>query len=177
MKKTILLFALVITTMAFSQNYGTKWSEKDQQDYVYFNGSFDLNMALGLKDNKDTAEFDDRGLDLDLELGARHKHVGVYIFYGMFDAIEYQNYGGGVDYYVYWFSDYNFDLSLGASYGVVIRDNNFTFGGSHVRAMTTFWITKNIGATAKFQLTQAGDLPNKAFRKEGSIGITFKFNR
>lgn len=194
MKKAILIFAMVFVTMAFSQNYGMKWSEKDRPDYWYINGSFDLNMAVGIKDNPDTAEFNDRGLDFDVEVGARDRHVGVYIFYGRFDAMDYQNYGAGVDYYVHWLRQkdvylYNpftgrrgkvihgIDMSIGVAYGTVIRWNNFAFNGSHARAITTIWFGENFGFTMRFQLTKAGDLPNKDFRKEGAIGFTYKFNR
>lgn len=194
MKHSFLFISIAMTTMMFSQNYNKRWSEKDPADYVYFNGSFDANMAFGLKDNTDTAEFDDRGFDFDVELGGRDRHFGVYIFYGRFNPINYQNYGAGVDYYVKWlretelimFNPFNgrrvsvfdgIELSVGGAYGVIIRDNNFTFPGSHFRSVATIWFGKDLGFTMRFQLVQAGDLPNKKFRKEGSIGFTYKIDR
>lgn len=188
MKKITLLFMMATTTM-FSQNYNKRWSEKDPADYVYFNGSFDVNMAFGLKDNADTAEFDDRGFDFDVEIGARDNHFGVFMFYGKFKEINYQNYGAGVDYYINKFRDAKIlngvDLSIGVAYGVVIRqdyDNDpektkHGYNGNQLRVISTLWITNDIGLTLRFQLTEAGDLPNKTFRKEGSAGITIKFNR
>lgn len=194
MKNVILVFFMALTTMMFSQNYGQRWLEKDPADYIYLNASFDVNMAFGIKDNKDTAEFNDRGLDFDIEVGARDRHVGVYIFYGSFNPIDYQNYGAGVDYYVNWLRETKLDLynpfngrratvihgielSAGVAYGVIIRDGNFTFPGKHVRAVSTIWFGENLGLTLRFQLVEAGDLPKKKFRKEGSIGFTYKFDR
>ena len=194
MKTLILIYAMLISSVAISQNYGQRWSEKDPPHYFYINGSFDPNMAFGIKDNPDTIEFDDRGFDYDIEAGVRVKHFGVYIFYGKFNEMSYQNYGAGVDYYFQILKDSNIgfynpfngyrvkiihgiDLSIGVAYGGIIRNTNDNSMGNEIRSIATIWIGENIGLTMRFQLVQAGDLPNKDFRKEGSIGFTYKFDR
>ncbi|MDC7248621.1 MAG: hypothetical protein PQJ49_01720, partial [Sphaerochaetaceae bacterium] len=101
MKKLLTLLVLMCSISAFSQNNG---ETKPPADYAYFAASFDPNMAFGIIDNKDTAA-PDRGFDWDLELGARDRHFGVYLFYGRFNEFNYQVYGAGVDYYVNWLRD------------------------------------------------------------------------
>lgn len=174
MKTIFLSLTLMLTTMVSAQN----------PDYWYLNGSFDVNKAFDLKDNKRTVD-DKHGLDFDFEAGARDRHFGVFMFYGRFDEMGWQNYGAGVDYYVDWFRDYNIELSVGIAYGVIILEDDIrtkekrrhSFNGNTIRGVMTYWITNNIGLTGRFQYLNRGDLPNKDGILEGSVGITLKFNR
>lgn len=159
--------------IANAQNYGLKWSEPDKPDYVYLSPSFDANKAFGIKDNPRT-ETDHRGLDFDLEAGIRDNHVGVFIYYGQFAAMDYKNYGLGVDYYVV--PTNKLHLSLGAYYSVIIRNGNES-ATSYIspRAITTVWLGNTIGLLAKLQYQGRPDLDKRIF--EGAIGIIIKFDR
>lgn len=106
--KTIL--ALLISISALSQ------------DYFYVNGSIDPNNLWEFTDNPRTKN-PTLGYDFDLEVGARDRSVGVYMFYGAFQEIDYQNYGWGVDYYVA-FSDV-LEGSLGGNIGFVMRKGSY----------------------------------------------------
>lgn len=88
------------------------------QDYAYARVTVDPNNLLGIVNNPRTQE-QTNGLDFDIEVGARDRHVGVYVTYGRFENIGYQNYAAGVDYYVNWVPE--LDMSLGINYGVVLR--------------------------------------------------------
>lgn len=176
--KTIKIIAVAIIALlgamcvANAQNYGMKWSEPDKPDYWYISPSFDVNKAFGIIDNPRT-EKDHRGLDFDLEAGVRDSHVGVYIFYGQFTAMNYKNYGAGVDYYVMPFT--NVHLSLGAYYSTIIRQRNES-ATSYIspRAVTTIWLSKNIGVLAKLQYQGRPDLGKSII--EGAAGLTIKFD-
>jgi hypothetical protein len=158
--------------LANAQNYGLKWSEKNKADYVYTSFSFDVNKAFGIKDNPRTL-VDHRGLDFDVELGARDRHVAVYLFYGQFNAMNYKNYGTGVDYYIT--ASKAIDFSLGIYYSVIIRQgNNSATSYISPRATTTFWLHKNIGLLAKAQYQGRPYLNKRIF--EGALGFTFKID-
>jgi hypothetical protein len=180
MKNVILFLMMGMTSIMFSQNNRQRWSQKDPAHYFYTNLSFDANMAFGIKDNTDTVKAD-RGFDWDAEIGVRSKHIGIYIFYGQFNEFNYQNYGSGFDYYFNWFRERNVDLSIGVAYSQIIREdfdgNHGSFGWYHARGVATWWIFDDVGLTGRLQYQQRGDLKSKKGVIEGSIGITYKFNR
>ena len=171
--------------IANAQNYGLKWSEKNNTDYVYTNFSFDVNKAFGVKDNPRTV-VDHRGLDFDIEIGARDRHVAVYAFYGQFNAMNYKNYGAGLDYYFQWLRNtkihlYNpftgqksqiingIDFSLGNYYSVVLmKPSGSVSSYINPRAITTIWISQNVAFTAKLQYQTRVD--KKIL--EGAFGLT-----
>lgn len=194
--KNILLIVLLTFSISMSAQYETRYGHKNPADYVYVAGSFDPNMAFGIKDNKNTLA-PDRGFDWDLELGARDRHVGVYMFYGEFREFDYLNYGAGVDYYVQWLRDeaidlYNpfngkylgqltdgIDLSIGLYTSFVLRQDGTDNYGSYwakvsARGQIIIW-NGNVGLLLIGKLQDRPEL-NK-FKLEGSLGIIIKFDR
>jgi len=140
----------------------------------YINFSFDANKAFHLNDNGRTAK-DIFGLDYDIELGAREKHFGVYMFYGQFKNAGFVNYGAGVDYYVNIFD--NIDTSFGVAYSPIkqkdFRNDYVGVGWYHARLVTIIWIHKNIGLSLRGQLQNRTDV-SKGYILEGALGINFK---
>ncbi len=184
MKKllTILTMVLFYTTM-FSQTYTNVWNKKDPTDYIYTSLTFDANMAFGIKENKNTVK-KDRGFDWDLELGARDGNIAVYLFYGRFDAFDYQNYGAGVDYYLQTWRDYDFlifdgiEYTLGIYYSEVIRqdyDGNWGSFTSWVspRAKCILWY-KDFGLGLVYKWQGRGDIGKRVH--EGGIELIYKFD-
>lgn len=187
-KVTIITALLcLITINAMAQSF----------EYAYVRLQADVNNALGIIDNPRTQD-EILGADLDIELGARDRHIGVYITYGRFEAQDYQNYAAGVDYYVYWLEDlqvklYNpfngkrFDLingirlSAGINYGVVMRRKQRSYkpvwGGSGaiaIRGTAALKIYKNLNAVTTLQYQQRPELGK--FVLEGAAGIQYNFN-
>lgn len=144
------------------------------QDYQYATLSVDPNNLWGIVDNPRT-KTQELGYDYDIEIGARDRKVGVYIFYGAFQEIEYQNYGAGGDYYVT-FSD-AVEGSLGANIGFVLRKGHYGNWGAFispaVRANLTFWMGEYFGITLRSQLQNRPDIGLDAIY-EGSFGITIR---
>lgn len=172
MKTTLLIFLLSISAYA--------------QDYAYFKTGFDLNNAIGIIDNPRT-QIEILGYDADFEIGARDRHVGVYITHGRFEAQDYQNYAAGVDYYVNWIK--GLDMSLGANYGVVLRRYDGFYnplyeskpdpqwkGGTAIafRGVMSTKIYKFIYGSATLQYQQRPELGK--FVLEGSVGIELRLN-
>lgn len=166
--KNLTFILLFIVTLATAQKI-------DEYDYVYGSFTFDLNNAFGIIENPRTVE-QTNGFDFDAEIGARWNHFGVYLFYGTFQEINYLNYGAGVDYYFHWFR--KIDMSIGIGNGMVLRKyyshNNEPAWGSHmaphIRAITTVWITKNVGVVFRAQLQNRPDIDKTAIF-EGHLGI------
>lgn len=195
MKKFTTLVLMLLTITATAQ-YEYRYGHKDPANYIYVAGSFDPNMAFGIKDNKDTFA-PDRGFDWDIELGVRDKHVGLYIFYGEFREFDYLNYGAGADYYIQWLRDETIDLyhpfngkylgqltdgidlSLGLYTSFILRQDGTDNYGSYwakvsARGQVIIW-NDNVGLLFLGKLQDRPEL-NK-FKFEGSIGIIIKFDR
>ena len=142
----------------------------------------DPNQMIGIVDNPRT-ETESFGFDYDLEAWVRYSHFGIYVYYGSFQEINYQNYGAGVDYYVNWFKQSGIDLSLGINNGIIMRmDADGNWGAliaQAARAKTTIWITKNIGGELRLQAQRRPDLPKvkNGTILEGAIGIVIRFHR
>lgn len=177
-----LFFASSLLYTAKAQNV---YGKKDAADYVYISGSFDINMAFGIKENEDTVK-KDRGFDWDVELGAREEYIGVYLYYGRFDNFDYQNYGLGVDFYVENFRDVGFlifdgiEFTFGAYYTSIGRKQPSGSWG-----WATAWISPRVKTIlwtgdlaweliTKYQVRP--ELPNKDGVFEVSAGLTYKFD-
>tara|TARA_R110000803_G_scaffold69058_3_gene131238 strand:+ start:2043 stop:2594 length:552 start_codon:yes stop_codon:yes gene_type:complete len=151
------------------------------QDYVYVKATFDPSNAFGIMDNPRT-KVESIGFDYDVEIGARHKWMGVYAFWGAFNEINYRNYGAGVDFYPDWFNK-TFDLSMGIHTGVILRQgygyNNEKVWGAYlapgVRGVASWYFFKNLGITATANLQHRADIGKLAIF-EGHIGLIFKRN-
>ena len=188
----ILFFTSAILNTTGAQNIFTG----NKVNYWYVSGSADANMAFGFKDNKDTVA-KDRGFDWDLELGARDKHFGVYVFYGQFAKFDYVTYGTGVDYYVDWLKNTqlsfknpfnkksritlieDISLSAGIYTSFVLRKDTQGNQGSfwaHVspRGQIILW-NGDIGLLLASKYQRRPEL--QKFKFEGSIGIVVKFDR
>lgn len=165
-------------------------------DYAYVRFQLDPNNLFGIIDNPRT-EVEILGFDFDFEIGARDRHIGVYLTYGRFEKQGYQNYAAGVDYYPYWFENHSiyiynpisgvrskliegFDLSVGINYGLVSRkyhnkfEPGYNWGGSGAMAMRGvigIKFSKNISIINTLQYQQRPEL--KKFVLEGAIGIQF----
>ncbi len=166
------LFSLLITNELTAQTFGYGNQTKD---YVYFKATFDPNNAFGIIDNPRTV-IESYGFDYDIELGARYKAVGAYIFYGSFQEINYFNYGAGVDVYFSIFE--NIDTSLGGNLGIIARKYGDHWGGHlapALRAITTIWFIDNVGLTLTAQLQNRPDIDKLAIF-EGNIGLIIKSN-
>jgi len=169
----IAICSFLVTESVTAQTFGYGNHAKD---YVYLKASFDPNNAFGITDNPRT-EVQSTGFDYDIELGARYKTVGVYVFYGSFQEINYYNYGAGVDLYVNIFN--KVDTSLGANMGVIGRKYGDDWGASFapaVRAITTIWIVDDLGIVLTAQGQNRPDI-NKNLIFEGSIGLMLKIDR
>lgn len=163
---------------------GVAKSSAQTKDEVYFRAAVDPNQLFGIIDNPRT-ETETFGLDFDLEAGARYKRVGVYITYGRFENIGYQNYAGGVDYLIPIIK--KVETSLGFNYGVVMRrDDNYyisefdpidepVWSGSSAlafRGVTKLPIIKNkLSIPLVLQYQQRPDIGTWVL--EGSIGLEF----
>jgi len=148
-----------------------------QSNYAYLDASFDGNKALGVVDNPRT-KVDTRGLDWDLELGAVDDNIGVYVFYGQYYKINYQNYGVGIDYHLL-SRPSSLDLSGGIYYSNIIREDSNGSKGNFIawvspRLRATFWI-KNIGLNLTMKGQNRPELGKTVWELAG--GLTFKLNR
>lgn len=179
--KTKVTFLLLLAITAIS-------TAQVDEDYIYLKATIDPNNALGVIDNPRT-ETETTGIDFDIEAGARYKRVAVYLTYGRFGKIGYQNYAVGVDHYVPILK--NIQTSIGFNYGVVMRrDDNYYFsdfdpinepvwGGSGAvafRASVEIPIVKEkLDLTLTSQYQQRPELNQFIF--EGVVGLKYKFAR
>ena len=165
---TIVLFVILLNT-----------HQMVSQDYVYVKGTFDPSNAFGIMDNPRTA-VESIGFDYDFEVGARHKFLGVYAFYGAFNEINYRNYGAGVDFYPEWFND-TFDLSIGIHNGIILRKgynhNNAgtwgTFLAPGIRGTAIVWLFDFVGLTGTANLQHRADIGKLAIF-EGAVGLILR---
>ena len=193
---TTIILTILFTLFTVFVTYG---QDEINDDFWYISGTFDPNQSFGWIDNPRT-KTESFGFDYDVEAGVRYNHFGVYLTYGAFQEINYQNYAAGVDYYVNWIEDveaflYNpfngkrkqvihgISLSVGINYGVVMRaDYEGRWGAMNagaIRAITTVWILEDVGIVFKLQGQQRPDLPElkSGVILEGSWGIIYKFDR
>lgn len=196
----ILYLMTLVCLNTSAQSFG---SSERLNDYIYFKSTFDPNQAFGIIDNPRTNK-ESYGLDYDIELGARWKSVGVYMFYGSYQEIDYQNFGIGFDVYVNWLSNvkcevnlYNpftgrkgtwfkiqgIDLSVGGNIGLIGRKhygykNRETWGFSiapAIRGTATFWLSDGFGFNLTAQGQNRPDLGLIAIF-EGHAGVVFRFH-
>lgn len=153
---------------------------------IYVDLSADANKLTGLVDNPRT-EVDHRGLDFDAEVGVHVRAIGVYLFYGRFEAADYQNYGLGVD--GYFIDTERLDVSAGAGISRILRRipwgayyerevwiDQSGYANFHVRTVGTYWILENLGVSGRLQYQRRPDLEVYGIF-EGAVGIKYKFNR
>ena len=193
MRKFITFVLLVCSLNMVAQQ---KWGVKDPASYFYADLSFDVNKAFGLYDN-DRTVVDHRGLDWDLEIGVRDSHVGLFLFYGRFEEMNYVNLGAGLDYYVHWLRDTKFKLynplnnewvdfvdgiefSIGNAITIAdrIREDDWRGGEGFTylnpKARTIVWFG-DLGFTLTAKIQSRPELGKKIF--EGQAGFIYKRNR
>lgn len=164
--KNKLLYLLLFLSLAI----------KAQENFVYASVFVDPNNLLGVIDNPRT-QTETTGLDYDIEIGARNDLFTIYMFYGAFPVIDYQNMGFGVDVNVNLFEFIN--TSLGFNYGFVTRTYegaSFSFLALGVRGIVSIPISEKFAIPLKLQLQQRPDIRPFGIL-EGSIGLTFKIDR
>jgi hypothetical protein len=174
MRRLIPLLLLLISTTVFSQ--------QDKNRYVNLSGSFDPNTAFSLWDNPRMEE-DYKGMDFDFEIGASDRNIYVYLFYGFFDAADYQNYGVGTDYII--FDNHNFEFKAGPAVSVIMRKQMFGSNldqvgwgsalGYHLRGVGSLRLNDVIALIGRVQYQRRPDL-NRGIM-EGSVGIAIRFHR
>ena len=160
--KTILTL-LLFTSIAYAQ--------------PYIGAQFDLNNALGLRDNPRMVK-QINGLDFDIELGAREENIAVFIFYGEFKRAFYKNYGVGLDYVFEPLTDVL--ISLGNRYHVVIRDEKYSYLGTtgsylNPRGKISYDINGALAVELIANLTNRRDINKTIF--EGGVGIKYNFKQ
>lgn len=177
MKKWFLIVAILQGFMATAQ-HTLHWDKVDPPLYKYVNLSIDPNKIFNFNENPRT-QTQNKGIDFDAEIGARTGHVAVFIYYGQFEAIKYQNYGAGVDYFVHWLRDSGIEFSGGLSYGSVLRqyekDERWAnYLGYSARIKTVYWILEDFAVELKFQRQERNDIGTCIY--EGTVGATYKFD-
>ena len=162
MKKLCLWVSLLFFGIAAAQNHN-----------VYVAPSFDPNKAFGVIDNPRT-EIDNRGLDWDIEIGVSPKKLGLFIFYGEFAAMNYKNYGVGIEYFP--IRQKIYEWSIGGSAGSILRKQNgnwANFVTGNLRTTFIFWAWDRIGLSFRGQYQGRPDIKaNGIF--ETSVGIKIK---
>jgi hypothetical protein len=153
-----------------------------KNSYVNIDVSLDPNKAFQIIDNPRTIN-DHKGLDFDVELGANEGKTYVYLFYGRFNRMDYQNYGFGVDQFLL-ITD-NFEWKAGAGISVIMRKQLFGqqleregWGaalGYHFRTVGDLKINKHVSLTARLQYQRRPDINIGIV--EGAVGIAFRFYR
>lgn len=159
----------------------------EHEGYVDF--SIDPNKALGIIDNPRT-EVDHRGIDWDLEIGLIIPKADLkwYVYYGKFDAMNWTNYGTGIDYYLERGDWYDVAVGLQVNFinhpfEVYDEDGGFAFNADYnanslgfgARLAGVFWVFRNYGISGRFQYITRPDLEKTFGIIEGSVGMTFKF--
>ena len=153
---------------------------------LYVDLSVDPNKAFLLVDNPRT-EVDHRGVDFDLEMGVQTDNFGAYLFYGRFEAADYQNYGIGADYY--FLKRQRLDLTAGVGLSRILRRvptgafyertawaDVGGFASYHIRSVAVWWPLEQWGLSGRLQYQRRGDIEaNGIF--EGALGIRFKWDR
>jgi len=182
MTKYFLIIALLSQFIAKSQ-HTMHWDKVDPPKYAYGNISIDANKIFRFNNNPRT-EIQNKGIDFDVEIGARDGHVAVFIYYGRFDPIKYQNYGIGLDYFIHYLRDSGIEFSIGGAYGSILRklptgsegeSGWANFLGYSARAKTVYWILDNVAVELKFQYQQRNDIAVAGIY-EGTVGVILKFN-
>lgn len=153
---------------------------------IYLDLSADPNKAFGVFDNPRT-EVDHRGVDFDFELGIHVRKIGVYWFYGRFEAAKYQNYGFGADYYI--LDRDRVDIAAGLAFSRIMRKlpsgpywgketwaDLSDYFNYHARIQGVYWIWDNVGVSGRFQYHRRPDIEVHGIF-EGAIGVRWKFDR
>ena len=157
-----------------------------QDHEVYFDLSADANKFSGVIDNPRT-EVDHRGLDWDLEVGLITDSLKWYIYYGEFRAINWTNYGSGLDFYIEKGDWYDVVAGLQVNFishpfEVYNEDGSFAFYADYnasslgvgARLAGVFWVFRNVGLSGRLQYVTRPDLEETFGIIEGSIGLTYK---
>lgn len=171
--KTILLsiFLIGVFNVGYSQCpsiiNASKNMYQDRSVDLYVNPSFDLKKIT------------DEGVDFDVEAGAKLGALVLYGFYGNHNAVDYTNYGGGIDYQL--INGYLVDIYAGVNVGGIDTPTNLTvnevsYFAYAVRAKTLYEMTNRVGLTLVGQYQQRPDMPNTDGIFELSAGIQIKLN-
>lgn len=144
-----------------------------QEDYQYVSASFDVNNAFDIVDNPRT-ETDANAFDFDVEIGARYNHIAMYLFYGRYDAMNYINYGAGMD-FVLGITD-AVSASLGNAFTFIDRTGKMDYMGEGLsylnpRGKVMFFFMDNFSLDLIGKISSRPDLGKKIF--EGQLGITY----
>lgn len=167
--KTLINLLLLVPLLTLGQVF-------EDEDYKYFDFSFDANKAFKIKDNDRTVE-DVYGLDFDLEAGLKVHWFGIYGFYGEFENGGFRNFGAGVDLYPNWFRWV--DMSLGFAWSKQeqkdFRDLYEPVGWWAFRAVTRIYFSPDspFGLSLRFNLQDRNDTSD-GMVGEGAIGVTFR---
>lgn len=148
---------------------------------VYFDLSADANKLFQVVDNPRT-EVDHKGFDFDIEAGVHDRAFGVYLFYGRFEAANYQNYGLGIDYYL--IDGQRLDVAAGVGLSRILRKlpqydswaDLSGYANYYARAVGVFWILENLGVSGRFQYQRRPDIETHGIL-EGAVGIRYRFER
>lgn len=144
-----------------------------QEHKVYVVPSFDPNKAFGVVDNPRT-EIDNRGLDWDIELGVSPRNLGLFLYYGEFAAMDYKNYGVGIE----WFPVRQdmYEWSIGGSAGSILKkvnDSWANFVTGNLRTTFVYWAFEGVGISFRGQYQGRPDLKVTGIF-ETSIGLKIK---
>lgn len=146
------------------------------QQYAFANANFDPNKAFHFMDNPRT-ETDHTGLDFNLETGIEAGNVKVFIYYGRFQTMGYQEYGMGADYIFHLYD--NLDLTTGLAYGSILRMAEYyeeptwmNMLAWNARTKLIYWLG-NFGINGSLQFQQRPDIESYGII-EGSMGIMFR---
>ena len=150
--------------------------------HFYVDMGIDPNKVFGIMDNPRTEE-DHMGFDFDVELGMIAEPVGAFVFYGRFQAAEYQNFGAGLNYYLLRTGYY--DIALGSAASVILKKQTASqslksrhwnsFFSWDVRLTGIVWVFPEVGLSAKLQYQRRPDIEIAGII-EGKVGIRFMLN-
>lgn len=148
----------------------------------YVDLGIDPNKVFGIMDNPRTEE-DHMGFDFDIEVGKLVDPLGVFVFYGRFQAAEYQNFGAGLCYYLLRRRFY--DIAVGSAASVILKKQASTqsregrqwnsFLSWDARLTGVVWIFPEVGLSAKLQYQRRPDIEIAGII-EGKVGIRFMLN-
>jgi hypothetical protein len=169
MKKILLLtFTILLTATSFGQCLSVINGSKSfpfppdrYNTYTYIDAGVDLGLA-----------FSENGtLDYDVELGYRKNLIAVYGFFGEHRDNDYQNYGVGLDFFLY--ESRTIDVSVGPQVGAIYRGYGPNYFAYALRVKPTLALTEEVLLFGRIQYQHRPDL-NRYAVLEPSLGVQFK---